>query len=119
MDRIGPKFVHDLQAAMISLEGIAWGADGALTFRDDVPQDVQDRVRLVLAAHDPAAPAPDIALADGLARPEIQAILGLIAQQQGTTVDAIQTQAITAHTAEVAAKAQLPTGGATASDGRV
>ena len=48
---------------------------------------------------------PDDHLADGLARPEIQAIFAFLAQQQGTTVEAIQSQAVMLHTAAIAASA--------------
>ena len=93
---IGPSFARELAAAGVSMEGFSWGPDGVIEFREDVPQAVRDQVADVLAAHDPTAPAPDTTLSDGLARPEIQAILGLIAEQQGTTVEALQEQAVAA-----------------------
>ena len=105
MIRIGPTFLSDLQVAHVPLDGIVWGDDGVIQYRQDVPQVVRDQVAVVVAAHDPTLPAPDTSLSDGLARPEMQAILGVIAQQQGTTIDAIQVQAVTLHTAAIAAGA--------------
>lgn len=103
--RIGPTFPDELRAAGVSLEGFSWGEDGVIEYRADVPQAVRDQVAAVLSAHDPTAPTPDTTLVDGLARPEIEAILGLIADQQGTTVDAIQAQAVAVSAAQMASRA--------------
>lgn len=58
MKNIGPTFVDELKAAGISLDGIAWGADGAIAFREDVLQPTRDAVLAVYAAHDPLKQTP-------------------------------------------------------------
>ena len=50
---IGPAFGAELMAAAVSLEGYSWGADGTITFNDEVTQATRDQVAAVLAAHDP------------------------------------------------------------------
>lgn len=65
MNKIGPTFSAELSAAGVSLDGIAWGEDGAFCFREDVTQDTRDAVEAVLAAHDPAKMAPPPPLTDG------------------------------------------------------
>jgi hypothetical protein len=58
MKAIGPSFATELRAAGVSPDGIAWGSDGQITYRDDVSQAVRDQVAAVYAAHDPTAPGP-------------------------------------------------------------
>ena len=54
---IGPTFPDELRAAKVPLDGIAWGADGAISYREDVPQAVKDQVAAIYAAHNPASPS--------------------------------------------------------------
>lgn len=59
MDLIGPTFAAELIVAGVPVDGIAWGADGALSFRDDVPPEVVVAAIDVRLAHDPSKqPAP-------------------------------------------------------------
>src|SRR5260370_38466914 len=54
---IGPTFPDELRATKVPLDGIAWGADGAISYREDVPQAVKDQVAALYAAHNPASPS--------------------------------------------------------------
>jgi len=58
MMKIGPSFATELQAAGLLGLPFSWGSDGVIQYRDDVSQDVRDRVAAVLAAHDSTKPAP-------------------------------------------------------------
>lgn len=50
---IGPTFIDELKAAGAQIDGLAWGDDGALSFRADYPDDQRTIVENVLAAHEP------------------------------------------------------------------
>ena len=73
------------------------------------PQTDRDQIAAIVAAHNPEDPDQVAAYASvqqqadltaAMQAPAIQAVLGVIAQQQGTTVDAIQAQAVAAKKAE-------------------
>lgn len=57
MKLIGKSFTDELHAAGIAGDGIAWGSDGVIQYREDVTQAARDAVAIVLAAHDPMASA--------------------------------------------------------------
>ena len=90
---IGPTFGAELAAAGLGGLAFSWGSDGTFTYGPTITNDQRAAIASVLAAHDPNAAVPDTSLEDGMSRPEIQALLGLLAQQQNTTVDALQNQA--------------------------
>lgn len=50
---IGPSFGDELIQGGVSPEGIAWGDDGEIAYREDVPQATRDAVAAVLASHNP------------------------------------------------------------------
>jgi hypothetical protein len=57
---IGQSFPSELTAAGAPTDGFSWTADGVITFIDSVTQAQKDAVNAVLAAHDPAKPAPPV-----------------------------------------------------------
>ena len=104
-----PLFLSELRGAGIDPPPMRVGGDGALDFTDSsTPQAVRDQVAAVLAAHDPTQPAPDTSVQDALNSVLGQTLLALMAQQQGTDVATLQTAALTAHTAALAAKSAAP-----------
>lgn len=49
---------EEITAAGISHDGLTLGADGTITYRDDVEQSRRDAVEVVAAAHDHTQPTP-------------------------------------------------------------
>lgn len=56
--RIGPSFVSELAAAGLIGLPFSWQPDGVVIYGDDLTAEQRDALDAVVAAHDPAAPAP-------------------------------------------------------------
>jgi len=54
---IGPTFVDELKAAGAPLDGLSWGADGAIVYSPSYQAADKLIVQAVLAAHNPNGPA--------------------------------------------------------------
>jgi hypothetical protein len=78
---IGPTFGNELKTAGVNCEGVSWGADGQICYREDVSKETIAAVESVYADHDPEAKLPiePASISDG----DLAAILvakGMLAQ---------------------------------------